>query len=496
MQGEEMITISKAEYQQFLDQKSTLQQQQSEIEWLKHQLAELKRLIYGSKRERFIGTDPLQSTLFELPQVDVQEKKQEEITYTRTKPDPDEKKHPLRAELPSHLPRKDEVIEPENLPEGSKKIGEAVTEILEYEAANIYVRRIIRPKYIVESTDEATRIVIADLPSLPVPKGNAGASMIAHILVSKFSDHLPYYRQSKIFKRQNLHIPDSTIGGWANGAIENWLTPVYEAIKKKMFLTDYLMADETPIPVLSEDKPGATHRGYHWVYYDPVNKLVCFDYRQSRGREGPKSFLKDFTGYLQSDGYNAYADLGPPGKITHLACMAHTRRKFEHAKDNDRERSEKALSWIGSLYDIERMARDNHLSYPEIKDLRKEQSTGILKEFEEWLLDQAPAVLPKSAIGIAINYTLSLWPRLKKYTEDGRFQIDNNLIENSIRPVALGRKNYLFAGSHEGATKAAIIYSLLATCKIREVEPFAWLKNALEIIPDYPARQIENLIPA
>jgi len=371
-----------------------------------------------------------------------------------------------------------------------------VTEILEYEAANIYVRRIIRPKYIVESTDEATRIVIADLPSLPVPKGNAGASMIAHILVSKFSDHLPYYRQSKIFKRQNLHIPDSTIGGWANGAIENWLTPVYEAIKKKMFLTDYLMADETPIPVLSEDKPGATHRGYHWVYYDPVNKLVCFDYRQSRGREGPKSFLKDFTGYLQSDGYNAYADLGPPGKITHLACMAHTRRKFEHAKDNDRERSEKALSWIGSLYDIERMARDNHLSYPEIKDLRKEQSTGILKEFEEWLLDQAPAVLPKSAIGIAINYTLSLWPRLKKYTEDGRFQIDNNLIENSIRPVALGRKNYLFAGSHEGATKAAIIYSLLATCKIREVEPFAWLKNALEIIPDYPARQIENLIPA
>ncbi len=326
MQGEEMITISKAEYQQFLDQKSTLQEQQSEIEWLKHQLAELKRLIYGSKSERFISPDPLQSTLFELPTADVQEKKQEEITYTRTKPEPEEKKHPLRAELPSHLPRKEEVIEPENLPEGSKKIGEAVTEILEYEAANIYVRRIIRPKYIVESTDESTRIVIADLPSLPVPKGNAGASMIAHILVSKFTDHLPYYRQSKIFKRQNLHIPDSTIGGWANGAIENWLTPVYEAIKKKMLLTDYLMADETPIPVLSEDKPGSTHRGYHWVYYDPVNKLVCFDYRQSRGREGPKNFLKDFTGYLQSDGYSAYADLGPPGKITHLACLAHARR--------------------------------------------------------------------------------------------------------------------------------------------------------------------------
>jgi transposase len=487
MASEEIITISKAEYQQFLEIKS-------ENEWLKHQLAELKRLIYGSKRERFIAPDPLQSSLFDLPAVENNVSTMEVSAHTRTKPEPTEKKHPLRAELPAHLPRKEEVIEPENLPEGSKKIGEAVTEILEYEAANIYVRRIIRPKYIVESTDEATSIVIADLPSLPVPKGNAGASMIAHILVSKFCDHLPYYRQSKIFKRQNLHIPDSTIGGWANGAIENWLTPVYEAIKGKMLLTDYLMADETPIPVLSEDKPGATHRGYHWVYYDPVNKLVCFDYRQSRGREGPKSFLKDFTGYLQSDGYNAYADLGP--KITHLACIAHARRKFEHSKDNARERSEKALTWISSLYDIERMARDNHLSYPEIKNLRQEKASGILKEFELWLLDQAPIVLPKSVIGIAINYTLSLWPRLKKYTEDGRFQIDNNLIENSIRPVALGRKNYLFAGSHEGASKAAIIYSLLATCKIRDVEPFAWLKNALEIIPDYPARQIENLIPA
>ncbi len=256
------------------------------------------------------------------------------------------------------------------------------------------------------------------------------------------------------------------------------------------------MADETPIPVLSEDKPGAMHRGYHWVYYDPVNKLVCFDYRQSRGREGPKSFLKDFSGYLQSDGYNAYDDLGPPGKITHLACLAHARRKFEHARDNDPQRAEKVLTWIGSLYDIEREARDSQMSHNEIRKLRNEKSSAVLKDLEGWLIDQAPVVLPRSAIGIAVSYTLGLWPRLKKYTEDGRFYIDNNLIENSIRPVALGRKNYLFAGSHEGAVKAAIIYSLLATCKIRDVEPYAWLKNILEIIPDYPANQLEQLLPA
>ena len=283
MTSQETITISKAEYQELLRFKS-------EVEWLKHQLAELKRLVYGSKRERFIAPDPLQGVLFNLPEADVPVKEQEEITYTRRKPEFSEKKHPLRAELPAHLPRREEVIEPEHIPEGSKKIGEAVTEILEYEPANVYVRRIIRPKYIVETTDEATRIEIAQLPSLPVPKGNAGASMIAHILVSKFVDHLPYYRQSKIFRRQGLHIADSTLGGWANGAIRDWLLPVYESMKKKILKADYLMVDETPIPVLSEDKPGSVHRGYYWVYYDPVNRLVCFDYRQSRGREGPRDF--------------------------------------------------------------------------------------------------------------------------------------------------------------------------------------------------------------
>jgi transposase len=492
----ETITISKAEYQQFLEQKSTLQEQQSQIEWLKHQLAELQRLIYGSKRERFITPDPLQSTLFDLPVPEITEPKQEDIAYTRTKPEARDKKHPLRAELPAHLPRKTEVIEPENLPEGSKFIGNEITEILEYDPANIYVRQIIRPKYIIESSDEATRIAIAELPSLPIPKGNAGASMIAQILISKFTDHIPYYRQSKIFKRQNLHIPDSTIGGWANTATERWLVPVYDVLKRIIVTSDYLQADETPIAVLSEDKPGATHRGYYWVYYDPVKRLVCFDYRQTRGREGPKNFLQDFSGDLQSDGYSAYADLGVPGKIKHLACWAHARRKLEHAKDNDPKRSEEALTMIGRLYDIEREARNKELTYDEIKALRQEQSVIIIDEIALWLNSQKREVLPKSAIGMAINYTLNLWPRLIRYTENGRFNIDNNLIENSIRGVALGRKNYLFAGSHESAQRGAVIYSLLATCQIRGVEPFTWLKNALDTIPDYPANQLEKLLPA
>jgi len=311
----ETITISIAEYQEFINLKAEAEKYKSEVEWLKHQLAELRRMLFGQKRERFISPDPAQGVLFDLPVQETPDKQVEEITYTRNKPKKD-KKQPLRAEIPSHLPRKEEIIEPENIPENAIKIGEKITEILEYEPANIYVRKIIRPQYIVESSDEKTKIEIAQLPSLPIPKGNAGASTIAHIWVSKFVDHLPYYRQSKIFKRQGLYIADSTIGGWSNIAISNWLTPLWEAMKEKIIKTDYLMADETPIPVLTEDKPGATHRGYHWVYYDPVRKIVVFDYQETRGREGPKKFLKNFSGYLQTDGYRALC------KIIHKARYA------------------------------------------------------------------------------------------------------------------------------------------------------------------------------
>jgi transposase len=496
LEMKETVTISKAEYQELISFKTEVEKFKTEVEWLNQQLDQLKRLVFGAKSERFIAPDPAQLSLFDLPAPVQDETKTEEITYTRVKPAKEDKKHPLRAELPAHLPRKVEVIEPENIPEGAEIIGYSITEILEYQPANMFVRQIQRPKYKVATTDEATTIITAQLPSLPIPKGNAGASVIAHILVSKFVDHLPYYRQSKIFKRQNLHIPDSTIGGWANTATRNWLLPLWETMKGTITQTDYLMGDETPIPVLSEDKPGATHRGYHWVYYDPVRKIVVFDYRETRGREGPKKFLEHFTGHLQTDGYIAYENLAPPGKITLLACMAHARRKFEKALENDPQRAGKVLTLIQELYKVERQAREAKLSFEQIRMLRQEESVKVLCKLENYLLEEHPAVLPQSSIGKAFNYTLNLWPRLKRYVNDGRFQIDNNLIENSIRPVALGRKNYLFAGSHDGARNAAVIYSLLATCKLNEIEPFEWLKNALETIPDYPQTQLNKLIPS
>ena len=481
----ETITISKQEYQQLLEYKS-------EVELLKHQFAQLQRMLFGRKSERFVLPDPNQGVLFDLPEEKAVEEKTEEITYTRSVPKK-EKKHPLRTPLPAHLPRKEEIIEPDNVPENARKIGESITEILEYTPANIYVRKIIRPKYIVDSTDERTQIAIAPMPTLPIPKGNAGASMIAYILISKFVDHLPYSRIAKILKRQNLHTADSTLGGWANKAISDILFLVYEQIQNEIIKTDYLMADETPIPVLTEDKPGATHQGYFWVYYDPVRKMVLFDYQKSRGREGPRHVLKGFKGFIQSDGYAAYNKLG--SSIEFLACMAHLRRKFKIALDNDPKRAEKVLALIQKLYEVERQARETELSYDQIKLLRQEKSVTVLEEMEKYLIEENHYVLPKSAIGKAFKYALQLWPRIKRYVDDGRFQIDNNLIENSIRPVALGRRNYLFAGSHNGAKNAARMYSLMATCKLNDIDPYQWLKKALETIPGYPTDQIPDLIP-
>jgi transposase len=485
MESTEQVTISKSEYEQLIAAKS-------EVAYLKFQIAELKRLIFGAKSERFVASGTDQPTLFELPASEAVESPKEEITYTRNKPH--EKKQPLRMELPAHLPRRDEVIEPADLPEDAKKIGEAITEVVEYEPASAYIRRIIRPKYIVEQNDEQTHIIIAPLPTLPIPKGNAGASMLSHLLVSKFVDHLPFYRQVQIFKRQDFNIAESTIGGWFNAGC-NLLQPLYDALKIKILEGWYLMADETPIAVLTQDKPGATHKGYHWVYYDPVNKLVLFDYQKTRGREGPDEFLKNYSGHLQTDGYTAYNNLKNHSNITLMACMAHARRKFEHAQDNSPLLSGQALKMFQALYAIERRAREESLSIDTIKEVRQTESKPILDQLEAWMKEQIIHTLPKSAIGSAIAYTLTLWPRLVRYIDDGRFNIDNNLIENSIRPVALGRKNYMFAGSHEAAQQAAIIYSLLGTCKIQGIEPFAYLTKILSVIPDHPANQLHTLLP-
>jgi transposase len=485
MASEETVTISKAEYNRMV----------AELALFKHELAQLKRMIFGAKSERHIPSDVKQGNLFDLPAIQNPEEQtgKEQISYTRAKQR--QKNKPVRLELPSHLPRKKEVVEPENLPEGARKINEKITEILEYVPGNLYVRQIVRPYYAGVTTDEKTEILIADLPTRALPKSNAGEGLLAHILVSKFVDHLPFYRLVQMLKRQGVEIAESTINGWFN-ASTRLLEPLYETMKKQVLQTDYLMADETPIPVQTKDKPGATHKGYHWVYYNPLAKQVLFDYQKSRGREGPDQLLKEYSGYLQTDGYAAYDNLTNKANIRQLACWAHARRYFEKALDHDRVRNEYALAQIRTLYALERTAREQGMNPEQVKQLRQQKALPVLQQFEQWLKEQIMQVLPASATGKAMAYTLRLWHRLVVYTEDGRLNIDNNLTENSIRPVTLGRKNYLFAGSHNAAQNAAMMYSFFATCKINGIEPFNWLKETLTKIADHPANRLSELLPA
>ena len=478
--------------QEHLQLKKEYQQLQTEYLFVKEELAQLKRMIFGSKSERYVPTDTGQLSLgldIEQP-AETPKQETEEVKYTRQKPTKN-KKVPVRMPLPSHLHREEIIIEPENKEEGAKKIGEEITEILEYTPGKFYVEKYVRPKY---ALPEEKGIAIGQLPSFPIPKGNAGAGLLSHLLISKFVDHLPFYRQAQQFKRQGITLAESTVSGWFTASCR-LLAPLYDTLVKKVQQSNYIMADETPINVLTNQKPGSSHKGYHWVYRSPLDNLVCFDYQKGRGRDGPKEFLKGFKGALQSDGYNAYDEFKNDKNITQLACMAHARRKFEQAKENDPLRAVYVLEKIQALYMVEREAKEKELAPQERKKLRQKESLPVIKELKQWLIENEPAVLPKSAIGKAIRYTLGLWGRLERYIDDGTWEIDNNWVENSIRPVALGRKNYLFAGSHEAAQYAAMVYSFLGTCKLNNVEPFQWLKDTLNKISDHSIQKLEELLP-
>lgn len=464
----------------------------SEITYLKQELSTLKRMIFGQKRERFVPLDPEQQMSLELGITPSESVKKEiqHIAYDRSKPQRKHTPH-SRNPLPAHLPRKDIVIEPQENVEGLKRIGQEVTEELEYKPGSLYVNRYIRPKY---AREKGEGVLIGMLPDRPIEKGIPGPGLLSHVLISKYVDHLPLYRQRQQLKREGVEIAQSTITGWVQYSSE-LLAPLYQAQLQAVLRSTYIMADETPIRVLDKKKKGKSHTGYYWVYYDPLTKQVFFDYRHNRSREGPHDILGNYKGRLQSDGYTGYDDLADRKDITAFGCFAHARRKFEKSLESDPSRSEWMLKQIQLLYKVEGLAREQQLSPQQRRELRQEKSVPVLEEIKEWLQPEMGKVLPRSQIGQAMGYMHSFWNRLERYAWDGEVEIDNNLIENAIRPVALGRKNYLFAGSHNGARRAAVIYSLVSTAKLHQVEPFAYLKDILTRIATHPYKQIHELLP-
>ena len=466
-----------------------LVERDEKIDYLESQLAMYKRMQFGQKRERFLG-DPNQTMLpFEAAPAEVvqqQEEIKEKIEYVRKRPN-----HKGRAKLPAHLPVEEVEIHPEGDLSQMVCIGKEITEELECEPARFYIKRYIRYKY---AARDQSAVAIAELPERVIDKGIPGPSLLAMILTGKYQDHLPLYRQKQIFARENIQIASSTIEGWTRQALEK-LEPLYEQLVLQTKSQGYLQVDETPIKVLDSDKKGATHQGYYWVYHAPLEGTVLFDYSPTRGGIAAVPMLGNFKGYLQTDGYAVYEKYGKKKEVTHLACWAHARREFEKSLDNDKARAEKALLMIQQLYAVERRAKDGKLDAEQTKECRLSESLPIINELGKWIFEEIKSTLPKSQIGKAMAYVYARWDALSAYLYDGNLHIDNNLVENAIRPVALGRKNYLFAGSHEAAQRAAMIYSFFAICKKHEVNPFQWLKHTLENIMSINHKNLKDLYP-
>ncbi|HET7117545.1 MAG TPA: IS66 family transposase [Hanamia sp.] len=469
------------------------------IQSLQLQVNEFKKLFFGSKSEKFVS-----STTGGVQQADLfpDDKLGEHIVVKEIMVKPFEKKqtklnvhHPGRKPLPESLRR--EVIEllPKEDITNLQPVGKEITEVLEYQPGELYVKQFVRPEYIKSSEDGLNaKRVIAPLPALPLQKAIAGPSLLTQLMVSKFVDHQPIYRQLEIFKRQQVNMHYSTVSGWIKEGVA-LVEPVYNLHCKEVLQSQYLNVDETTIKVLDKDKKGATHQGYYWVYYDTQRKLALFDYQPGRGALYPQAMLHKFKGYLQSDGYDAYETFDKVEGVTTLCCWAHARRKFYEAKDYDNGNAETILEQIQRLYQAETHCRDENYSPEQIKHYRKQYAVPILTELQKLLQGLLVKSLPSSPLGKAVSYTLRRWNKLCIYTRDGQLQIDNNLVENSIRPVALGRKNYLFAGSHDRAQDAAMLYSLFATCRLHNINPEKWLTHLFENINSTPKDKLHLLLP-
>jgi len=483
------ITIPLADYEALIADNKQLNEKLTQVLF---QLAEFQRMIFGTKSERFTSTVPLPSapTLFDIPGSGVllEPLTTKQITVTV----PVKKKnegHPGRKPLPAHLTREVTILEPSESTEGMTVIGQDITEVLDYTPGKLIVRQFIRPKY---ARAKGSGIVTAELPEMPITRGMAGSGLLTQLIISKFIDSQPIYRQIEIFKREGIELSPATVAGWIEGTA-TLLEPLYNLLVKLVLAAYYLQVDETRLQVLDRKEKGKSTRGWIWAYHAPLLRLVMFDYAEGRGKENPAHHLKHFKGFLQTDGYAVYDGFGMLPGVTLASCWAHSRREIFESKDYDLPRAEYVLKEIGRLYELERMIKT--LSAAERYAQRQEISVPILNNLHIWMQQAFTEVLPQSPIGKALAYSLKRWNRLMTYTTAGELEIDSNLVENAIRPIAMGRKNYLFAGSHESAKRMAMLYSLLGSCKKNGIEPFSWLKKTIELLPSWPANRLNELLP-
>lgn len=472
--------------------KSELAKYKSDAERYKAELEWYKRQLFGQKRERFEDVNQIALPFSE--DVTAKKEQEHELEQQRTsvKEHVRKRTHPGREALPEHLEVQEEHIHPEGDLSQMSEIRTEKTDILELVPSKLFIRRIIRHIY---SHKDTHSVHTPELEDRINPKSIAGTSILATLLVEKFVDHLPIHRQLERFNRIGYKVHANTAYDWVQQPME-WLELLYQRQRNQLMNSGYLMMDETSMRSLQSSVKGKSHTGWLWVVHDPLGGATCFLYARGRSQvEAEKALLPGFKGYLQSDGYAVYEKLAKREGITHLCCWAHARREFFEAKINDKARAEMALAFITELYKVEEQARSEKLSPENRKELRLQKSLPLFNAFGKWLFEQRQLVLPRSAIGKAMNYTLTRWVQLRNYLHDGCLEIDNNWIENKIRPVALGRKNFLFAGNDKTAQHAAMMYSFFATCKRHGVNEYEWLKFVLDNITSWKMEDIDQLLP-
>ena len=523
---------------------------QGTIERLEHQLQQLLRRLYGRSAEKI---DANQLALFERALAQLQPIPQP--VPPELVPPPPPEAAPVapkpngnghgRRRLAPDLPRRRVVID---LPEDQKPcpccgkvrgcIGEEVSEKLDYEPAKVFVIEEVRLKYGCKACDQSAadprrfghQIVTADKPLSAIETGLAAPGLLAHVIVSKYADHLPLHRLERILERHGIDIARSTMCDWMAQCADA-LRPVYDLMVQQVLASRIIHTDDTPVDVLDKEKPGTTKTGRFWVYLgDPSHPYTMFTYTASRSRDGPMAFLQgwgqDRRVFLQADAFAGYDGIyrgeasggGGGGQVTEVACWAHARRKFYEARPTDAAVSAQALAYIRLLYDVEDRARAVFDAQPGKAEsapapgsamgqslaairlaLRQEQAVPRLQQFRGWIESQRAEhggpVLPKSPMGQAITYVLNQWEALVVYTTDGELAIDNNAAENALRRVAVGRKNWLFCGSDAGGRTAAVLFSLIATCQRHRVNPFDYLRDVLTRIAAHPRKDLAELLP-
>ena len=505
LQPLQQVNASQAEtIKKLTEQNESLQ---SRIKELTAQIAWLNRQLFGRKSEKLPIIDPDYPDLFAgmLPEnaqqiADAHDEAVEKIIKTKEERRQEKKNRIMMEDLPV---LEQVILTPDNLDTNLyKKIGQEVTRIVEHKPGQLYIKEIIREKWgLKDNTSTAPKgmsgVLIAPMPLLPIYKGIAGASLLAEILLQKYEYHMPYYRQIKQYSHLGMKgLTESTVDGWFKQTME-LLKPLYEVLKSEVMQANYVQADETTTPVINKETHKAA-KEYLWMVRAVMERLVLFHYDQgSRAGAVIESLANryNFKGYLQCDGFAGYETAFKTNPDVRLVnCMVHIRRHLEQALDENRPMAEHGLKEIQHLYKIEHMCDDTQMSFDERKAKRQELSRPIMEAMKLWMETEGLKYSESSLIGKAITYAYTRWDNMMRYLEDGRLLLDNNLAENEIRPITLGRKNYLFCGNHEAAQNMAVVCSLLATCRNHDVNPRDYLNDVISQMPYHTKASYEELL--